>query len=320
MRHDVGPPCECADGSPYAYWTRDGDPTRVVLYFQGGGACFSAETCSFTDGTYDVNVTDEDDPSGAGGIFDATDPRNPVAGWSFVYVPYCTGDVFLGDAVHEYAPDLVVHHKGFVDANHGLTHLLEHYPDAEKVFVTGSSAGAIPSPLFGAFVADALPDADVAVLGDAAGAYPDNPVVNTAIGGLWNTFANVPDWPENADLTPADWSIPGLYRQAGLHAPRVRFARYDNAYDEVQAGFVALSGLADATVLDLVETTEAAIEEAGVPLSSYIAPGTRHTILWRPEFYDLTVEGVPFVDWVTDLIDGERPTDVHCTDCGAPPA
>jgi len=30
----------CADGGEYAFWFRPGDPGRVSIYFEGGGACW----------------------------------------------------------------------------------------------------------------------------------------------------------------------------------------------------------------------------------------------------------------------------------------
>ncbi len=53
---DPGPECMCMDGSPFELWDRPGDPTKVVLYFEGGGACFSAETCNFDNATATVNL------------------------------------------------------------------------------------------------------------------------------------------------------------------------------------------------------------------------------------------------------------------------
>ena len=43
-----GGDCECADGSEFAFWERRADPTKVVLYLEGGGACWTAEMCAFT--------------------------------------------------------------------------------------------------------------------------------------------------------------------------------------------------------------------------------------------------------------------------------
>jgi len=317
-QHVPGGDCQCADGSEFSFWSRQGDPDKVVLYFQGGGACFSPETCSFTDGTYTVQADGSQATEERAGIFDLEDPDNPFRDWSFVFVPYCTGDVHLGDAAHDYGDGLVVQHRGFVNASAGLDHLVEEFADANEVFVTGSSAGGVPAPLFAGLVSDAMPDASVAALADASGAYPDNPPVNEAIGSLWGTFGNVPDWPENEGLEPRDWSIPGLFVQAGLHDPDLRFARYDNAYDETQQSFAELSAIASGDLQAIIRDNEAGIEEQGIEVASYLAPGTDHTILGDDGMYELEVEGTSFVDWLTRFVEGEAVPDVSCVDCGGP--
>ena len=248
--HVPGGDCQCADGSEFSFWSREGDPEKVVLFFQGGGACFTAEMCSFTDGTYTVQADGSQVTLGSAGVFDAANEANPFRDYSFVFVPYCTGDIHLGDAVHDYGGGLTVDHKGYVNASAGLDYVVENFPDASEVFVTGSSAGGVPSPMFAGLASDALPDADIASLSDASGAYPSSPAINAAIGSLWGTFANVPDWPENEGLTPEDWGVPTLFVQAGLHDPDIRFARYDAAYDEVQQEFSDAAGLRGRRPLD----------------------------------------------------------------------
>lgn len=325
VEHEAPPECECAHGDPYSYWTRTADPDKVVLYFQGGGACFSADMCAEGSDSYlqvatgaEVTGTDTRDPSG---VFDLNDPANPFRDWSFVYVPYCTGDLHLGDNVNEYSDEVTVNHKGFVNASAAYDTLLEEFGDAQEVFVTGSSAGGVPAPMFGALVADDLPDARVTVLSDASGAYPSSPAVNAAIGSLWGTFENVPDWPENEGLTPEDWGVTDLFVQAGAHAPDVRFARFDTAYDDVQSSFSELAGFAGDDLQTTIEANEAYIEEGGVEVASYLAPGTDHTILGRPALYTLEVDGTPFLEWLTAYAEGEDVPDVTCTgDCGDPSA
>ena len=155
-----GGDCECADGSEFSFWVRQADPTKVVFFLQGGGACFDAGSCSFTDGVFSPTADETDNPGlEPAGVFDDSRPNNPFAGWSVVFVPYCTGDVHLGDAVHQYSPELTVHHKGAVNGRAAVSYLADNFPDAEQVVVVGESAGSVASPIYGGLVADALPDA-----------------------------------------------------------------------------------------------------------------------------------------------------------------
>jgi hypothetical protein len=315
---DGGPDAVCADASPVHFLEHIADPTHVVLYFEGGGACFSADTCAFNgpDKSYiSSSLATPEAMAQRGGMFDLADPRNPLADFSFVYVPYCTGDVHLGDIERTYAPGLTVEHRGHRDAMVALDHLATAYPDASEIVVAGSSGGSVPTPLYAGLVADDFPDARIVSIADSSGAFPDDPVLNVVVGSLWNTLASVPDWPETRDVELGDWSIPGLFRYAGLHAPQITFARFDYAHDAVQSFYTELVGIAADDMETLIDGNAAAIEAAGVPVASYVAPGEAHTILGAPEFYTLTVGDVPFIDWLTRLVAGETPPDVHCLDC-----
>jgi hypothetical protein len=309
-----GDDCRCSDGSPFELWERPADPTKVVLYFQGGGACFSAETCGPDSTSFTRNLTLGEAPD-FGGIFDETNPENPLAGYSIVYVPYCTGDVHVGDRVTEYSDTVTINHNGFTNARTGLDTVLANYPDVEQLVVAGASAGSIPTPLFAGLAADVLTDTEIITFGDSSAAYPDVPALNAGIGGLWGVLENVPDWPVNDGLTPEDWSMPGLYVQAGTQHPDITFARFDYAYDQVQAGFAALAGIQADDLVAFIDQTEADIEAAGVPVASYVAPGDLHTIVLDDEFYDMEVEGVRLVDFLAALVAGDVPADVRCTVC-----
>jgi Pectinacetylesterase len=308
----------CADGSPVHYLERAADPTRVVLYFEGGGACFSAATCAF-DGPAKSYISSSDATpdllAGRPGMFDFDRPDNPLADFSFVYVPYCTGDVHLGNKEATYSDDLVVEHRGYPNGLIALDHLAEAYPDAEEVVVAGSSGGSVPTPLFAGLAADRLPDARIVSLADSSGAFPDDPMLNVVIGSLWGTMAAMPDWPQLAGITLAEWGIPKLYRYAAEHAPEVVFAKFDYDHDSTQAHYRDLVGVGSddmPAVIDAIDSDISAdVEAAGATVTSYIAPGTDHTILGADAFYTLTVDGMPFVEWVSALADGEIPGDVH---------
>ncbi len=97
----------------------------------------------------------------------------------------------------------------------------------------------------------------------------------------------------------------------------IRFARFDNAFDSTQLSFAELAGFDASNMDQLIRSNEVRIEAAGVPVSSYLAPGEDHTILGSDELYSLEVEGIVFVDWLTEYLAADAPIeDVSCVDCG----
>jgi hypothetical protein len=315
-----GGDCECADGSEFAFFERRADPTKVVFFLDGGGACFDAETCAFTalgnpgEENYDWKVTD--DPAEEGGIFDFARADNPFADYSFLYVPPCTGDAHLGDVTREYSPELTVEHNGFVNGTAALTYLSEKYPDAAQVVVVGKSVGSVAAPVYGGLAADLLPDAQVTVLGGQSGHVPDDPDFNAEIlGELWGAYDNMPDWEVNEGLTPRDWGPPRFWVQVGLHDPEIVLARFDYAYDSSAAEGAESMGRDPTKLLAVIDANEAAIEKAGVVLHSYTAPGDGHGIFEEGAFYEMEVNGEKLVDWLTRLIEGKPVDDVHCQRC-----
>jgi Pectinacetylesterase len=316
-----GGDCLCADSSEFAFWERRADPTKVVFFLDGGGACTDAATCAFTGlsaggeaANYDWSIYGED-PAAEGGIFNFARTENPFAEHSFIYVPSCTGDGHLGDVTREYSPELTVEHNGFVNGTAALSYLAEHYPDATQVVVVGKVDGSVAAPLYGGLVADLFPDAEVTVFGADSGHLPDDPDRNAELGQLWGAYDNLPDWEVNQGLTARDWGPPRLWIQAGLHDPDIVMARFDFAYDAEAAEGAELFGLDPSELLAVIDANEAAIEAAGVIQHSYTAPGNGHTILENETFYEIEVNGVTLVDWVDALISGQPFDDVHCERC-----
>jgi hypothetical protein len=304
-----GEDCACSDGSAFHLWVRLANPKKVLLYFQGGGACFTAELCNPAGGIYHVRA--ESSPPGDG-VFDFANPANPFADYSVIYVPNCTADVFLGNAATTYQPDLTIQHKGFVNGTAALDHLATTFADASDVVVAGGSAGSVAAPLYGGLVADRLPEARVTVLADGSGAYPDHPQLNASLADAWNTDDAI----RALTGSPKDaWSIPGLFTLTGRHHPEVVLARHDYAYDERQAEWFPRIDLPTGDLLARMDANERRIEASGVELLSYTAPGDAHLVLDDEPFYTETVEGHALADWVTRLIAGEPVADVRCTEC-----
>jgi hypothetical protein len=309
-----GDDCRCSDGSEFSFWVRKANPRKVVFYLQDGGACFSEKTCAPDSGLYKTRV--DEGPAGEGGIFDFADERNPFTDYSVVFVPYCTGDVHIGNTTTKYAPDLTVHHNGYVNGTAALDRLTVSFPGATEVVVIGESAGSIAAPLYAGLVSDRLPDARITALADGSGSYPDVPRLNDIIAA-WGAGNVLPQWPENPGPTTRQWSFPGLFIQSGRHDPKIVFARHDYAYDEHQASWYPITGIPAKDLLSRIDANETQIERAGVNLLSYIAPGNEHTVLSDGTLYTEEVNGQPLVDWVTRLIKGKPVDDIHCKNCAA---
>lgn len=71
----------CLYGTPYGFFTRPADPSKVLISFPGGGACWSGLTCTDEPvGRMDDNpktVRAEDNPAGSTGIMAEDNPENP---------------------------------------------------------------------------------------------------------------------------------------------------------------------------------------------------------------------------------------------------
>jgi len=318
----------CALGGAYRFHVRRADPARLMIFFNGGGACWSARTCQ-EPGEGDLfmyrwsaDPGSGNDPREFSGAFDLDHPDNPFRDWSQVFVPYCTGDIHLGTRVHEYAPEdgspLSVRHLGLANAMAALGHVFETHPAPERVFVAGASAGALSSPVFAAVVARQWPEAEVIHLASGAGAYRIQD--QASLWRLWGVPAGLAKLPGIVSMSADQLKLLDLYRIAAMAQPNIRFHLFDHAFDAVQLQFQTMLGNETGLLPGLRANRE---ELAAVlpSLGSYIAGGQFHTLLRFDELYRLEVGGVRAVDWVAEIIRGGRPEDVDCgaaADCRGP--
>lgn len=153
----------CANGSPYKFFVKF-SPTssNVVIYFEGGGACWDYASCTGTGVRSAANRNGIADTHadvyamlgplnlGADIIYPLMSSRtdtSPMADWNKIFLPYCTGDVFSGDTTVTYedpsgagAP-VEFHHRGHGNVLKTIESLNEMFPQIPKMFVGGCSAG-----------------------------------------------------------------------------------------------------------------------------------------------------------------------------------
>lgn len=316
----------CSDGSAYRFFVKQGDPEKLMFYLEGGGACWDGINCDpDLRPSYQVNLTNTD-PARAHGILAFDQPANPFADYTVVYAPYCSGDVHLGDSEQHHqtpaleghaAHDLHIRHRGWVNARAAMDWTFAHVFSPQKIFVTGSSAGSIPSPFYAVKLAEQYPQAAVTQLGDASGGYRG--FANFSPYEVWHLDRVLQDLPHIATLSAEEFSFHHLYIGAAQVNPRIRFASYDNAEDDVQKQFLALGGSPAASLQPLLEENLAAIAAVIPDFRYYVAGGAMHTILLRPEVYSYEVDGTRFVDWLAELESGASVDNVMCSDCARAP-
>jgi hypothetical protein len=303
----------CADGTPYQFYVKRGAKDKLVVFFNGGGACWSPETCNpkAERAVYLSSMAaPSNDPKNWKGIFDQTETKNPFVGWTMIAVSYCTADSHIGSrrVTYELAGQkFAIEHKGWNNAQAALRWTFKNYTAPKTVFVTGSSAGAIAAPFHVGTVAKQYPKARVTMLGDAAGAYRAAAI--PAIFKSWGVEDISPTWMRALNGRPLNTET--FFKINATAFPNVPQAQYSTAADDVQGMFLKLLGES--------ETVEAAMRanltelHAEIPsFRTYLAPGPSHTILQTPGFYGTRVEGMPLSQWVDDFAAGKPVEDVDC--------
>ena len=147
----------CIAGTPFTTFTKAANPSKLLIFLNGGGACWQDfYFCS-------ILATDELPPEGAEpGIFaDSFDTgqsiiNNPFADWSMMFVSYCDGSVFSGDndvvdANFPFGP--VRFHRGLRNLSAAMDLAHDLFPNAGQVVVSGASAGGVGAAGFAPFVA-----------------------------------------------------------------------------------------------------------------------------------------------------------------------
>ncbi len=187
----------CADGSSTGIGVNLTPGARdVMIFLQGGGACWDGTTCwgpvstSFYVATgYGPAEFATDVLRGAMLPMRRGDPTNPFNNLNLVYVPYCTGDVHAGDAVVQYTYNGVRYttwHVGYRNLGVYLPRLVATFASARRVILAGDSAGGFGAALNMDRVQQAFVHARVDVLDDSGPAIRPDPARWTQWLASWH--------------------------------------------------------------------------------------------------------------------------------------
>jgi len=309
----------CIAGTPYSVFTRPGKKDKLLIFTQGGGACWQD--------FYNCNVLSEDqEPDGSfPGVFDPGNPDNIFADYSIVYMPYCDGSTFGGDNfVFDPAWQAFIEaqlglppgagpparfHYGLRNLSAGMDVAKATFPRASKITVAGSSAGGVGAAAFAPFLARFQygNNKELTVFNDAGpiavNLDPDNVEAQDDIA------ARAADWdfgkfyPESCVACDDKGQQTEIIRWRLDNDSTIREAFYETDSDLTNRFFTRL--LYDpAGYRNLVVMEHGLLNEAHPDrYKRFIVAGdTSHTALQSPLFYSQTANGVLLNEWTAEFV------------------
>jgi hypothetical protein len=292
---------QCGNGAPTGIGvnlTTRSD--RVMIFLQGGGACWDANTCfvlkssvNIESGYTQQSFTSEIAQIGGAWVWQRN-AQNPFKDASWVYVPYCTGDLHDGTRTATYdvlgTPRMVAH-VGSLNLDKILARVHATRPNADVIWLGGLSAGAYGVGFNLAKTRAVWPNAQVHGLADSSPLITVEPTRWQAMQTEW------------AMTFPAACSTCGSdlgAMPAALRAEMPQGTRYgllSNTRDNVIATYFGLSQ-------DQLQTALTA-EVAGMTngQAAFLINGTGHVLIGDPN--TMTSTGVTEGAWVTQWATGD---------------
>lgn len=155
----------CMRGDPYSVSIRDQGSKDLILFLQGGGACWS-EFC--------LAVTKAPISMPRPNILDPDLEENPFTSLNAVYFPYCDGSLFAGDnIVPEDDPSKIEKghterlYRGLANLTAGLVVSKARFPNPERIVLAGSSAGGYGTIMAAFVVRYVYPEAELIIINDS---------------------------------------------------------------------------------------------------------------------------------------------------------
>jgi len=129
----------CINSSrPFYFQVRRGATDKLLLYFQGGGACWDHLS-------YRLKLcTQSPTPQDFSGMLNASDPQNAFRHHTLVHVLFCSGDMHSGNTTQPWGEDgAPVQLRGYNNANSAVQWALEQADTFSEVVFAGCSAGSL---------------------------------------------------------------------------------------------------------------------------------------------------------------------------------
>ena len=216
----------CMRGGEFRASVREGASDDLLIFLQGGGACWSDFCLAVTAAPAGIPTMD----------LLRTTPEGPLRDADVLYLPYCDGSLFAGDrAVDENGdgtPDRI--HHGLQNLSAALTAGYRRFPHPRRVVLAGSSGGGFGTILAAFLVRYVYPTVPLYVINDS-GVGVARAGDTAFLGRILDEFGARGFIPADCTDCTRDGHITGLVRYLLDHDPNVRVAALSSWYDFVIA-------------------------------------------------------------------------------------
>lgn len=260
----------CLRGDPFRMSIRDQKSKDLLIFLQGGGACWSTFCLAIQKAPAGIPKLD---------VLDTQKPSNPFKNWNVVYLPYCDGSMFAGDADTDDDGD------GKLDRQqHGLRNLsaaldvgVKQFPHPERIVLAGSSGGGfgtIPALLL---VRKLWPDAEILMVQDSGTGVgkADDPAFLQQLVKEFKVQRFFP--PSCAECTTSPHLTPLLDWELARDS-HLRVAAFSSYNDSIMSG-VFLKITPEAFKKALLEATGKLQQIYPDRYKRFLVSGTMHTTL-----------------------------------------
>ena len=301
---------QSSDGSEWHGIFKKGTENKVVVYFFGGGVSITPETSEGGNKFYATNMTGQDFVA-QGGIGSNAE-NNPFKDWSFLVIPYATGDFHSGTGIYD--GNKTVYHTGYSNYAAFVEQIKPYVGEPDTLLVTGFSAGGFGTSLLADDVIDRFPSAkNITVCVDSSLLLYDG-WHETAVD-LWHSPKEISDRLTTDNLVLD--SLTALHEKRGDSVKILFDCSYrDDTLQQYQAyirtGTMTKDkengDLFQKDLVEMVNGLQKNIPGIGIYIWNYAEDtethNTQHTII-SSNVFDKLEDSVSVADWIYAAINGD---------------
>ena len=304
-----------SDGSEWHGLIKVGKENKVAVYFFGGGASISGYTSERGNEFFATKASIQDFVA-LGGISSDSE-ENPFRDWTFLVLPYATGDFHSGTGEYHYLKNNVeqtVYHTGYDNYSSFIEKARQYVGEPDTLLVTGFSAGGFATSLLADDVIGRFPSAtNVTVCVDSSLLLYDG--WHETAADLWKSPKEISDRLTGNNIVLD--SLTALYQKRGDSVKILFDCSYrDDTLQQYQS-FIRTGKMeknkenGDIFQKDLKQMAEDLqnnIPGIGIYIWNYdqdnSTGNTQHTII-SSNLFDKLEDDISVAEWIIAAVDGD---------------